>query len=342
MYQKYLFGLILCSYAQSGIASSNVELYGLIDQGLRWQLHPLSSSTPHWQISNGNKMASRFGIKGREEITSGHSVFFDLEAETQAHHTQPGSIFKRKNYIGYENSQLGQFTLGLKSSVSFDMARLFDPAGLIRQKDVIDDLSGSLNGRYGNKWMEDSLKYSLRTKSFQLLSSYQLANHQLKQTTNYALGMSYKFSDTLLATSFSLSDNPKITHRQDHAYIFNAGLTHTMGPTQLKMGFSHSQLGKLHRLHPITSQELYQIQNVGLGFKYHLKPAIDLFTAVYAQKNIRQQHDDLFGYKYVVGGNYHFSKKTHAYTFIHHATGSDSGKPLNNITGASLGIVHRF
>jgi predicted porin len=244
--------------------------------------------------------------------------------------------------IGYENPSLGQLSLGLQSSVSFDVARLFDPSGLIRQKYVIDDLSGSLNGRYGNKWTQDSLKYTLRTQNLRLMSSYQLANQYSHSPTNYAIGMSYKFADTLIASSFSMSDNPKITHRTDKAYIINAGLTHTMGPTQLKVGFSHSQLGKLDDARPMTSLDLYQIQNVGLGFKYHLQPFIDLYTAVYVQKNIRDQLPDIYGYKYVFGANYHFTKKTHAYTFIHHATGSDTGKSIKNITGASLGLVHRF
>ena len=342
MYQKYLHGLILCLCTSTCLATSNVELYGLMDQGLLWQLHPMPSSNSHFQLSQGNKMASRFGLKGREEINSGHSVFFDLEGETHPRHIQPGSIFQRKSFIGYKNPSLGQFTLGLQSSVGFDIARIFDPSGLIRQKYVIDDLSGSLNGRYGNKWTQDSLKYTLRTNNLLLLSSYQIANHHTHQPANYAIGMSYKFGDTLLASSFSLTDNPKITHRKDKAYIANAGLTHAMGPTQLKVGFSHSQLGKLPTSPLRTSQELYQIQNIGLGFKYQLKHNIDLNTAVYVQKNIRYQHQDMYGYKYVIGGNYHFSKKTHAYAFMHHATGSDGGKPINHLTGVSLGVVHRF
>jgi len=342
MYQKYLFGLMVVFSFQQCFASPEVKVFGLIDEGLRIDLNRVPNSQNDFQLKNGNKMSSRFGIRGREEILPKHSVFFNLEADIYPHQKHHKQMFGRSHYLGYENPNLGKLTLGLQSSVGFDIARIFDPSGVIRQKYVIDDLSGSFNGRYGNKWADNALKYSFKTKNLNLLSSYQVANDQLHQQPNYAIGMSYKLGDLLMGSSFSVTGHQKMSQRIGNSQIVNAGFTYLMGPTHLKMGVAHSQLGDLTKSSKFSSQGVTQIQNIGFGFKHHLQPKIDLYAGVYAQKNIINHQQTIHGYKYVFGSNYHLSKQTHLYGFFHHATGSDMGKLIPDITSASLGLVHRF
>ena len=136
-------------------SAQSIQLYGLVDQGIRLNLHQSSFTRQDIQIKQGNKMGSRFGLKGREEISPSHYVFFNLEGETYS--LAPSNVFKRRNLIGYENLHLGQLTLGLQSSVAFDIARLIDPSGLIVQIYVNVDLSCTFNGRYGNKWIDQAI-----------------------------------------------------------------------------------------------------------------------------------------------------------------------------------------
>jgi len=336
----------LCFLLSIGFANEchadSVRLYGLIDQGIQINLNSQHATLKDFKVQQGNKMASRFGMQGREEIAPSHVVFFNLEGETNP--SSPAILFKRRNYIGYENRQVGQFTLGLQSSVSFDIARLIDPSGLIRQKFVIDDLSGTFNGRYGNKWVDNALKYSFRTPKFNFITSYQLGSPDSNHQPNFAAGTSYKIGDTLIAGSYSMTQNSRLTHHNESSQIFNAGISQTMGSVHLKLGFSQSELSNGRSSTTRRHQHLliHSVKNLGVGFKYQASPQVDFFAAAYRQKTSLQTSTSMYGNKLVVGGNYHLSKRTHVYAFVNHANGSDSGKVMNDLTSGTIGIVHRF
>jgi len=322
--------------------ADSVKLYGLIDQGIQINLNSSHVTPDDLKIKQGNKMASRFGMQGREEIAPAHVVFFNLEGETNP--SSAATLFKRRNYIGYENRQVGQFTLGLQSSVSFDIARLIDPSGLIRQKYVIDDLSGTFNGRYGNKWVDNALKYSFRTPRFNFITSYQLGSAEYSHQPNFAAGASYQMGDTLIAGSYSMTQNSRLTHHNQSSQIFNAGISQKIGNIHLKLGFSQSELSnglqspsRRHHHAPIQS-----VKNLGIGFKYQASPQVDFIAAAYRQKTSFPTSASMYGNKLVVGGNYHLSKQTHVYAFLNHANGSDSGKVIKDLTSGTIGIVHRF
>lgn len=338
MYQKIGVGMGFMFFMSTSLAESNVQLYGLIDQGLRFNVGSQAVGS-RLSIHEGNTMSSRFGLKGREEFTARQAIFFNLEGDIHPKH-QGNSIFMKRQMIGYENGDYGQVSLGLQSSVSFDIARQFDPSGFIHEKYVADDLSGTFNGRYGNKWSEHLLKYALRTKDSQVLTSYQMNNGESNQGPNYALGFSHRFANTVLASSYSTMNNPAVTHRSGDATIFNAGIAQYMGPTVLKIGYSQSNLAQSHRSSWIRPT-LAQVQNFGIGFKHQVSQPLEIYTAFYHQKN-QLSHMKSDGNKYVLGSKYHLSKQTHLYGYLHHANGSDYGRKIPTRTGLSLGVVHRF
>ena len=343
MGKKSLCFLLGMGFANLSHADS-VKLYGLMDQGIQINLNGSHATLDDLKIKQGNKMASRFGMQGREEIAPSHVVFFNLEGETNP--SSPALLFKRRNYIGYENHQIGRFTLGLQSSVSFDIARLIDPSGLIRQKYVIDDLSGTFNGRYGNKWVDNALKYSFRTPSFNFITSYQLGSAEHAHQPNFAAGASYQMGSTHIAGSYSMTQNRQLTHDNQSSQIFNAGVSQKIGNVNLKLGFSQSDLSnglastntKARHHH----SQVQSVKNIGVGFKYQASPQVDFIAAAYRQKTSLQTNTSVYGNKFVVGGNYHLSKQTHLYAFVNHANGSDSGKALKDVTSGTVGIVHRF
>jgi len=324
--------------------ADSVKLYGLIDQGIQINLNGPHATLDDLKIKQGNKMASRFGMQGREEIAPSHVVFFNLEGETNP--SSPGILFKRRNYIGYENRQIGQFTLGLQSSVSFDITRLIDPSGLIRQKYVIDDLSGTFSGRYGNKWVDNAVKYSFRTPSFNFITSYQLGGAKHSHQPNFAAGASYQMGNTLIAGSYSMTQNSQLTHHDQSSQIFNAGISQKIGNVNLKFGFSQSELsnGLTANITKARHQhsQVQSVKNIGIGFKYQASPQVDFIAAAYRQKTSLQTNSSMYGNKFVIGGNYHLSKRTHLYAFMNHANGSDSGKTIKDVTSGTVGIVHRF
>lgn len=341
MLRQCFWGCLSLSISPVCFADS-VQLYGLIDQGVRFNFQKATPSQDGVEIKHGNKMGSRFGLKGREEITPAHSVFFNLEGDIYASSASP--IMKKRRLIGYEHRAMGQWTLGLQSSVSLDIARLFDPAGMIRQKYVVDDLTGSFNGKFGNKWIDKALKYSFRSPQLQLITSYQFADFESNTTPNFAFGSSYQIGKTLVAGSYSMTQNKRFTQGLGAARILNAGVAHQVGKVHLKMGVSHSQLSPIplgssakFRTNPISN-----IQNLGLGLKYQALAHIDVFAAAYRQKISTFGAHNMYGNKFVIGGNYQLSKRTHIYAFIQHANGSDSAKYIRDLSSGTMGVVHKF
>lgn len=73
---------VLGAFAGSAIAA-DVTLYGRIDEGLLYQRvdadQPHQSADNSWGLQSGNMMASRFGIKGSEQISEDLKVSFTLE-----------------------------------------------------------------------------------------------------------------------------------------------------------------------------------------------------------------------------------------------------------------------
>jgi predicted porin len=308
-------------------ANPSFQLYGLVDQGL--QINQSESDILEIKQAQSNKMASRFGVKGREEFAPNLAVFFHLEAQTK-HHLSSRSLFTRRRVIGIEHPELGQVSLGLQSSISLDTARIFDPSGIIRQHGVITPLSGTLNGRDGYNQLDNAIKYTLQIRSSRFTASYALnPNHHL-QANSYGLGVSHRIGDTVIASSFAsgsaTSQVQTDLQKMGSAQVFNLGLAHHMGPTTFKLGFSESRL----------PPPLPTIKNIGIGFHHQLHQQVDLFTAIYL--------DDLFvgGNQYVFGSNYYLSKRTHAYGFLHHSKGAHHWQRRSNQSGLTLGVIHRF
>src|SRR5271170_4374114 len=72
-----VLGVLSGSDAQ---AQSSVTLYGLIDTGVEYLTNANKTSHALFQASSGNIQASRWGIKGVEDIGGGYQTVFVLES----------------------------------------------------------------------------------------------------------------------------------------------------------------------------------------------------------------------------------------------------------------------
>jgi predicted porin len=147
---------------------------------------------------------------------------------------------------------------------------------------------------------------------------------------------------TLFAGSYTMAENKHRGPHHGNSNIFNGGISHQIGKVNLKLGFSQSDISPYSRGRWQGSVPLQQLQNIGIGFKYQAKPNLDIFVAAYRQKASLNNANHMYGNKFVIGANYHLSKRTHVYGFLHQATGSHLGKSISDISSATVGVVHRF
>ncbi len=378
-----LSGLGLCAgITQSVQAQSNVTLYGVMDAGLRYSTNAgidaaKNSHQGRLSANSGGKDGSRFGLRGSEDLGAGQKAIFNLESgfnvgtgalnskndnKTFSSNSAEASLFGRQAYVGFEDPKLGKITLGRQFTVAFDTARIFDPSNVINQNGLIYDLSGTADGINNNRRSDSTIKYTFNRDGLTLRTSIKPGNHAGSFTNGnaYALGASYKFGTTEIASSYTRVSHHR--HKEDfskqitsngYSNIFNIGFAHKMGGTTLKGGYSNSQIPTIDiSALPQSSSQRFpskingqQIHHLGLGFDHQINPRLNLNFATYSQYKGNTKHGDLTGFKYLLGSTYKLSPRTSLYGYLDQSLNMFSLSTHNSRktrTGLTLGIAHRF
>lgn len=99
--KKTLLAAALLAATSYATAASNVTLYGVLDAGVT--VSKLHGDSTKVQMSNGNWMGNRWGIKGSEDLGNGNSVFFKLEqgfSLSNGNEAKAGKAFSREAALG--------------------------------------------------------------------------------------------------------------------------------------------------------------------------------------------------------------------------------------------------
>lgn len=379
-----LSGLSVCAgFSPIAHAQSNVTLYGVMDAGLRYSTNAgtdLAKNSHQSRLStnSGGKDGSRFGLYGSEDIGGGQKITFNLESgfnvgtgalnskndnKTFSSNSSEASLFGRQAYVGFEDSKYGKITLGRQFTVGFDTARIFDPSNVINQNGLIYDLSGTADGINNNRRSDSTIKYTFTKDSLTLRTSIKPGNHagSLTNGNAYALGASYKFGTTEIASSFTRISHHR--HKEDfsrqitsngYSSIFNIGFAHKMGGTTLKGGYSNSYIPEINTSaiqQNISGYKIplkingHQIHHLGFGFDHQITPRLNLNAATYGQYKGNTRYGDLTGFKYLVGSTYKLSPRTSLYGYLDHTLSTFNLSAHNSRTtrtGLTMGISHRF
>jgi predicted porin len=136
------------SFAMAQSASS-VTVYGVIDEyvGHTDAKGPGSITT----LDSGGFMASRFGLRGSEDLGGGTKVNFALEngfaPDTGAFHDST-RLFNRQAWVGL-GSGIGEFRFGRQNTPQFYMCGNFDAFGCATYGSLLNNVSG-YNPRFDN------------------------------------------------------------------------------------------------------------------------------------------------------------------------------------------------
>jgi predicted porin len=92
---------------------SSVTLYGVVDDSIAYVNNQKGHSNVY--LRQGNLYASKFGLKGSEDLGGGTSAIFDLQAGFDPNSgaaSSSGLIFNRQAYVGLQNQNYGTLTMG--------------------------------------------------------------------------------------------------------------------------------------------------------------------------------------------------------------------------------------
>lgn len=102
-------------------AQSQVNLYGLVDMGVNRVSNVQGQNLT--ELRSGNMLASRFGIRGQEDLGAGTKVAFQLEAGLGADTGAVGaadSYWNRQSWLGLAQQGVGELRLGRQLTVMND------------------------------------------------------------------------------------------------------------------------------------------------------------------------------------------------------------------------------
>ena len=128
MKKSAAFLLACSSLAWNAHGQSNVTLYGIMDQSLR---RVMNGNDHRTEIASGGMAASRFGVRGVEDLGQGLKAEFVLESQISADTgTVSSKFFGRRSTIGLISATAGEIRIGRDFSPNYRVGTLIaDPFG---------------------------------------------------------------------------------------------------------------------------------------------------------------------------------------------------------------------
>lgn len=128
--KKYLQIAFCLTVIQPAMSQTTVQMYGAVDQFVEYAKTDRVSRV---RLSDGGVVASRLGFRGREDLGSGTSANFQLEAGLNADSGTgtlpgPGFAFTRTAKVGL-SGRWGQFEAGRMFTPMFNSVSRGDPFG---------------------------------------------------------------------------------------------------------------------------------------------------------------------------------------------------------------------
>ncbi|UXH79329.1 porin [Roseateles amylovorans] len=112
---------LVAAGVSSAWAQSSVQLYGILDAGVRWTSNANAGSSKN-QLIPGGMSQSRLGINVTEDLGGGLKAIANLEHRLNSDNgTQAATDFWRQSWVGLQSSEFGRITLGRQYNILFDI-----------------------------------------------------------------------------------------------------------------------------------------------------------------------------------------------------------------------------
>lgn len=377
--KKTLLALGLAAVMAAPAMAADVEIYGLIDEGLTY-LHTDSdmtgvADTDQFKMDHGMTFGSRWGIRGTEDLGNGLKVGFTLESGIEpdtgkADSKQGGRLFGREASLNVSGN-FGTVRMGRMPI----FGSVLGADGLFRALDPMNanytDAMGS--GLYSaSMWTRVDNAISYRTPTFNGFTGYAMYSFQNDANQKDAvegksssdrygsLALRYKggaFEGVFVADTTNWANVEGDKDAQDDGFTFTLGGNYTFDNGLKVIGWAQYWDNQklvpragvvLNTLMAYTNKNGYGYVDgwgAGLGINYPVLGGTAK-AAVYYRDMDNTKDVDFTRYGFGAGYDYPLSKRTVLYGLTGwtqekmEATGKDSVKPSGY--QFSVGIVHRF
>ncbi|BFG79201.1 porin [Paraburkholderia terrae] len=353
--RKIFCGLVaLTATASVSAQSSNVTLYGIVDNGLQYE-----TGLPKGHVfgaQSGGWAQSRFGLKGAEDLGGGTQAIFQLESRlnTQNGTFANGSFFEGQATVGLRNETWGQVKAGNMGS-----AEISQYSGDVDPQETKKYAIGTLvRGRIFSQAANGIEYLSPKIAGFTLQGQYDLTNSTKWNAGNPGSAPGQLGTSSGLGSAQGRSDGIKLSYQAAGLYwqatydevrdpngqfsnVYLAsrsiltGATYAIGPVLLVLGYQHlsapdaSNAGYFGTAAapglPAGATLPTSVNHEWLGAIWQTTSALAVTGAVY---HANANHGNGNGTLYTLGANYSLSKRTLLYSelaYLHNSSTSNLG-----------------
>jgi predicted porin len=301
MKKKVLMAAALSIPAAAAHAQNSVTLYGILDAGLTY-VNNAATPTGHSSIiryGNGVAQASRWGMKGEEDLGGGLKTVFILESgfnTGDGTSAQGGALFGRQAFVGLSKSGVGTLSLGRQYAFSTDYLGTYYSIGGVSalgnygfHQNGVDQLTATQ--------LNNTVKFSsAEIRGFKFGAMYGFSNQAgafagSPPTTTpasagssrvYSFGLNYANGPFGIAAAYTNIGNPTAatppftvsianinTNAVKDLRTFGVGARYALGQALLFGNWTDT------RLIPLTARASV-LQSYELGVKYNITPALNV------------------------------------------------------------------
>jgi predicted porin len=317
---------VAATFASASYAQSSVTLYGIVDAGFTYTTN--IGGKADYAMTSGNIQASRWGLRGAEDLGGGLKAIFTLESGFDVMNgKQNGGLFNRQSYVGLSQANYGTVTFGRQFDSVVDYVGPLTAVGTwggTYMAHILDNDNGNATFSLNN-----AVKYtSPNLSGFQFGGAYAFSNQAGGFANNraYSAGASYNYGGLRLGAGYlqaqgldrgnaggAVTGAPLVgaindTYRQR---TWGAGASYTYGPLIGGVVFTQSRLS--------ASNDAIRFNNIEANVRYNLTPALaigGMYTYTNALGNAvdngsgsRSAHWNQFGLQ----ADYALSKRTDVY-----------------------------
>ena len=367
--EKDTFAAALLAATSYATAATDVTLYGVLDAGVT--VSKVHGGDTKVQMSNGNWMGNRWGIKGSEDLGSGNSVFFKLEQGyklSNGNEAAEGKAFSREAALGVSGNW-GTVAFGRFGGLSSDCGTYSILGGTpyTTSFQTIGSMYSAfyLTDRYDNSIVYVTPEYNGFQGSFMYSNGREGDENKWSYNQHYyGAGLTYGNGPLNFDLIYEALDYKGKEDKNKTTQLLNLGASYDFGAFKLYGAYEyaiHAPLPGFVGFDTKTEagKKLEDKYNNGKANDYHafalsastnaLGGEVMLQSQFAFGKNKNASEDgleDKFN-SFSVGAAYfyHFSKRTLMYT---QAAWGTAGKALKHNTddlrgwNATIGMTHTF
>lgn len=344
---------ILAASTSAAWAQSSVQLYGIMDVGLRYTSNANAGSSQK-QVIPGGMSQSRLGINVNEDLGGGLKAIANLEHRLNSDTgTVAAADFWRQSWVGIQSSDFGRITLGRQYNILFDIYT--STYASFKYSPYIEAYKPEIGLSMGAR-QDNMVKYLI--ESGPIRAEVQVSAGEGTGPNKSYGGLLRYAEGAFSVVAVSLKNTDQLGFK---AKGWTAGGAYTNGPLYVNLSWATNKfdqggiLGTAYTaglLGPVLNAAANDVKKrdmISAGFTYQLTPQLNLGAHYwYAQQthySAALANTKSKGHYAAIVADYAFSKRTDAYVELDYTKHSGAVRFANGAEkrgGSIVGLRHRF